>query len=134
MQKLELYLYKNIKVKPIVLIVVNITSKKEVEYLEEYSLEIFKILVDNKIIKLKSIVVFILLKQYNQKKSFLIQPSVKSDTKLVDILEKDTKKIEKISFDALTMNLTDFKIIINDNKILITPYESNLCFLADLWE
>ena len=125
MVKLDLHLYINKETKPVVFAVANIVSKDEVKYLEKNSMEIYSLLIENKIIKIDTILIFVLVKQFNKKKSFMIQHSIKSNNKLVEIFEKKTDKVEELSFDVLTKSLTKYLLNIDNNLIKINIHKSN---------
>lgn len=135
MIKFYIFIEKNIK--PVILLVGKIITKDQEKLINDICISVFELLYEQKIVNSQNILVFLLLKDYNNKKSFYVQGSTNSSPDLINALDNN-KFVEKLSFETLTKSYTSYVLnfILEKNKISyakLKEKKENLSFLASIW-
>jgi len=135
MIKFYIFIEKNIN--PVILLVGKIITKDQEKLINDICISVFELLYEQKIVNSQNILVFLLLKDYNNKKAFYIQGSTNSSPNLINALDNN-KFVEKLSFETLTKSYTSYVLnfILKKNKISCVKLKEkreNLSFLASIW-
>lgn len=130
-QKLNLYYFNNKFIKPLVFFIVKVFNKKEEEFLEENTNFLFNVLIENGYAESSDIVIFNIIKAYNNKIINWILPSKNSDQKILKQIESNHNIINKII--AETLKNTNCKTLVDfsENELKILNSNINLSFLAE---
>ncbi len=116
--------------KPFILILNKCDSFDLNEEIKKKCDSLYQILFDNNIINIDTIIVFCIIKEYNNKKTFFYQAGKDSNK---DILEKlNLKLLELLTFNFIKNFSTKYTLEFN-NKIIIKEKQENLSFLCNLW-
>ena len=134
---MDFYIYVEKNIKPVILLVCKIVTGSQDNIIHDICSQVFELLYEQKIVTSKSILAFLLLKEYNNKRAFYIQGSIKSNEKLINTLDNN-KFVEKLSSETIAKSLTSFVLsfdIKNNkiNKIVLKEKKENLCFLNGIW-
>jgi hypothetical protein len=98
---LKVYLFKDEKLMPIVLLASNTNSNEERKIYEKYYLNFYEILFSKDIIDDKTILVFCNFNKDNLKKQLQVQGSTNSDKDILKDLESNIKNIEYVASKVL---------------------------------
>jgi len=123
---MKLFYYKPKQFSPILFIIVKISNKDEMEKLEAWTNEIFKILIDENEANEENILIFSIIKDYEKSTENLILPSTKSSQKLTNRCHKETKFVNSLVVETLRKSDTEFYIELLPNKVLIHQVKLNL--------
>ena len=89
MSSITLFYYNEGKIKPFIFLVAKVSNDNDINLLEEYTENIFKILIDNQLSNESDILIINIIKEHEGKIINWILPSVKSDTKIVESIENN---------------------------------------------
>ena len=98
---LKVYLFKDEKLMPIVLLASNTNSNEERKIYEKYYLNFYEILFSKDIIDDKTILVFCNFNKDNLKKQLQVQGSINCDKDILKDLESNIKNIEYVASKVL---------------------------------
>ena len=98
---LKVYLFKDEKIMPIVLLASNTNSNEEMKIYEKYYLNFYEILFSKDIIDEKTILVFCNFNKDNLKKQLQVQGSTNCDKDILKDLESNIKNIEYVASKVL---------------------------------
>ncbi len=98
---LKVYLFKDEKIMPIVLLASNTNSNEEMKIYEKYYLNFYEILFSKDIIDEKTILVFCNFNKDNLKKQLQVQGSINCDKDILKDLESNIKNIEYVASKVL---------------------------------
>lgn len=98
---LKVYLFKDEKIIPIVLLASNTNSNEEMKIYEKYYLNFYEILFSKDIIDDKTILVFCNFNKDNLKKQLQVQGSINCDKDILKDLESNIKNIEYVASKVL---------------------------------
>jgi hypothetical protein len=98
---LKVYLFKDEKIMPIVLLASNTNSNEEMKIYEKYYLNFYEILFSKDIIDDKTILVFCNFNKDNLKKQLQVQGSINCDKDILKDLESNIKNIEYVASKVL---------------------------------
>lgn len=131
---MNLFYFKYHKYNPFIFIIVKIDIESEMELLEAWTNEIFQILLDENKATLDNILIFSIIKDYEEKTINLILPSTKSNTKLVTECENNTELLNKAIVDTLLYTDSDFYFEITNSKIKMHMINISLAPLAGYYK
>jgi len=134
---MELFYYNKNITKPIIFILVKILSNEDEIFLEEHTETIFKILIDNNLATESDILIFNLIKEYEEKIINWILPSTKSNLEIVKKIETNTPLVNNIIchtiINSSCSNLLELNMNTESLKITIKECDINLSFLSSLF-
>jgi hypothetical protein len=134
---MELFYYNKNITKPIIFILVKILSNEDEIFLEEHTETIFKILIDNNLATESDILIFNLIKEYEEKIINWILPSTKSNLEIVKKIETNTLLVNNIICQTIInsscSNLLELNMNTESLKITIKECDINLSFLSSLF-
>lgn len=134
---MELFYYNKNITKPIIFILVKIVSNEDEIFLEEHTQTIFKILIDNNLASESDILIFNLIKEYEEKIINWILPSTKSNLEIVKKIETNTALVNNIIYQTIInsscSNLLELNMNTDSLKITIKECDINLSFLSNLF-
>jgi hypothetical protein len=134
---MELFYYNKNITKPIIFILVKILSNEDEIFLEEHTETIFKILIDNNLATESDILIFNLIKEYEEKIINWILPSTKSNLEIVKKIETNTHLVNNIICQTIInsscSNLLELNMNTESLKITIKECDINLSFLSSLF-
>jgi hypothetical protein len=135
MSSITLFYYNEGKIKPFIFLVAKVSNDKDINLLEEYTENIFKILIDNQLSNESDILIINIIKEHEGKIINWILPSVKSDTKIVESIENNSELVNDILITVLENMNCRTEILLNeaneDLDICIKDCDKNLSFIAD---
>ena len=135
MSSITLFYYNEGKIKPFIFLVAKVYNDKDINLLEEYTENIFKILIDNQLSNESDILIINIIKEHEGKIINWILPSVKSDTKIVESIENNSELVNDILITVLENMNCRTEILLNeaneDLDIRIKDCDKNLSFIAD---
>lgn len=134
---MQLFYYNKNITKPIIFILVKILSNEDEIFLEEHTETIFKILIDNNLASESDILIFNLIKEYEEKIINWILPSTKSNLQIVNKIETNTALVNNIIYQTIInsscSNLLELNMNTDSLKITIKECDINLSFLSNLF-
>ena len=134
---MQLFYYNKNITKPIIFILVKILSNEDEIFLEEHTETIFKILIDNNLATESDILIFNLIKEYEEKIINWILPSTKSNLQIVNKIETNTALVNNIIYQTIInsscSNLLELNMNTDSLKITIKECDINLSFLSNLF-
>lgn len=130
---MKLFYYKPKQFSPILFIIVKISNKDEMEKLEAWTNEIFKILIDEGEANEENILIFSVIKDHEKVTENLILPSTKSSPKLTERCHKETKFVNSLVVETLRKSDTEFYIELLPDKVLIHQMKLNLMALSKFY-
>jgi len=135
MSSITLFYYNEGKIKPFIFLVAKVSNDNDINLLEEYTENIFKILIDNQLSNESDILIINIIKEHEGKIINWILPSVKSDTKIVESIENNSELVNDILITVLENMNCKTEILLNeaneDLDIRIKDCDKNLSFIAD---
>lgn len=114
---MNLFYFNYNKYNPFIFIIVKIDNETEMELIEAWANELFQILIDENKATLHNILIFSIIKNYEEQTINLILPSTKSNNKLVTECENNTELLNKAIVDTLLHIDSEFYFEITNNKI-----------------
>ncbi len=130
---MKLFFYKPQKFSPLLIVVVKISNKDELEKIEAMAGEIFQILMDNGDATNENILVFSIIKDYDKLTTNLILPSTKSSQTLTHRCHVDTKFMNAVVIETLKNSDTEYYLELTDSKIYMHLKHLNLMALANFY-
>jgi len=132
---ITLFYYNEKKVKPFIFLITKISNEYELKLLEDYTENIFKILIDNQLSNDSDILIINIIKEYESKIINWILPSIKSNNQIVKTIENNTELINNIIITILENMNCKTEIKLNENNeelnIIIKDCDHNLSFIAN---
>ena len=133
---MQLFYYNNKFIKPIIFIIIKITSNDEEFLLKENTETIFKILIDNNFATDSDILIFNLIKEHEEKIINWILPCTKSNIDIVNTIENDNI-INTIIYQTIInypcQNILELNMDDDILNIHIKNCNLNLGFLGSLY-
>lgn len=122
---MNLFYYKHHKYSPLLFLIVKLTNLDDMTLLEQFTHELFQILIDHGGATNENILIFSIIKDYEKSTQNLILPSIKSNNDLVDKCN-NTDFINNLIVEILKNSDSEFYIELLDNKIIIHDSKINL--------
>ena len=127
---MKFYMFQSDKIRPFILILHKSENENLKEKLKEKCNLLYCNLFENNLIKSNTIILFCILKEYNNKKTFFYQEGIHSSKDFLENL--NLKVIENLVFHFLKNYATKYIIEYEDN-LLLKEKKENLSFLCNLW-
>jgi hypothetical protein len=113
------------KVKSIIFLISRISSYQEQIEIEEKKDDFFRLLIENNLAETDSIIIFSLIRDYNESTINLILPSTNSNEKVINKLVDNTLETNNLISETIINNESTIKLVFENNEILLF-YETNI--------
>lgn len=131
---MKIFFFNPINNNPLIILLLKIKSVEEEQHLESIAYDIFSILLEEEYITKESILVFSIIKDYNQTTCNLILPTIYSDKDIVEKYYENTKLLNTIIVEIIKNTDCNFYFGIKKNKLIVYDKQINLMAFANYFD